>query len=98
MAGISTTSSSVSCGQFRPLIPKHSVHPLRLIPQLIRPHEGAWMNVCSDLADPPTRDREVRRPAAAEFPNATPLLVTLDAVAPQPSLDKTPFSAATGFL
>ena len=52
--------------------------------------EGAWalIQVCADVSDAVTREREVRAllSAAAETPMATPLLLTLDAVPPQPAL------------
>ncbi len=52
--------------------------------------DGAWslIQVCADLSDAATREREVRAllAAAAEYPTATPLLITLDAVPPQPAL------------
>ena len=46
------------------------------------------LQVCVDISDPATRDREVRALAsvAAEHPQATPLLITLDAIPPQPAL------------
>jgi hypothetical protein len=52
--------------------------------------ERGWrlVQVCADLSDPATREREVRAlvSASAEFPEAMPILVTLDAVPPQPAL------------
>jgi predicted AAA+ superfamily ATPase len=52
--------------------------------------EGEWslIQVCADLSDAATREREVRAllSAASEYPTATPLLITLDAVPPQPAL------------
>lgn len=52
--------------------------------------EGNWtlLQVCADLSDPITREREVRalHAAYAEYPNARPLLITLDAIPPQPPL------------
>lgn len=52
--------------------------------------EGDWslIQVCADLSDASTREREVRAllAAASEYPIATPLLITLDAVPPQPAL------------
>lgn len=57
---------------------------------LARFPEGDWLlvQVCSDLSDAVTREREVRalRAAAIEHPDATPLLLTLDSVPPQPGL------------
>lgn len=51
---------------------------------------GEWflIQVCADLSNPTTREREVRALEAAqvEYPHATPLLITLDAIPPQPSL------------
>lgn len=46
------------------------------------------LQVCADLADSATREREVRAllSAIADYPNATPLLITLDAIPPQPDL------------
>jgi uncharacterized protein len=46
------------------------------------------IQVCQDLSNPATRDREVRAlaAAAAEFPGAEPLLVTLDPLPPRPPL------------
>lgn len=52
--------------------------------------EGNWtlLQVCADLSNPATREREVRALHAAhgEYPHATPILITLDAIPPQPSL------------
>jgi len=57
---------------------------------MVRDPEQGWklVQVCADLSDPATREREIRAlvSAAAEFPEATPILVTLDAVPPQPAL------------
>lgn len=57
---------------------------------LARFPEGDWLllQVCSDLSDAATREREVRalRAAAIEYPDATPFLLTLDSVPPQPVL------------
>lgn len=57
---------------------------------LARSPEGAWLllQVCADLADAATRAREVRalQSALTDYPYATPLLITLDAVPPQPEL------------
>ena len=57
---------------------------------LARSPEGNWLllQVCTDISDPATRDREVRAlvAGAAEYPEATPLLITLDAIPPQPAL------------
>jgi predicted AAA+ superfamily ATPase len=57
---------------------------------LARSPEGrrTLMQVCADLTDAATRDREVRGliSAAAEYGDAAPLLITLDAVPPQPAL------------
>jgi len=52
-------------------------------PQLIQ--------VCLDISSTPTREREERAlaAAAAEFPDATPILVTLDPMPPQPPLAST---------
>jgi len=46
------------------------------------------LQVCADLGEPTTREREVRALAAAarEHPKATALVLTLDAVPPSPSL------------
>ena len=70
---------------------------------LARSPEGHWMllQVCADLADPGTREREVRAlaAAAAEYPDAAPLLITLDAVPPQPALPAPlQWQAAAGWL
>ena len=52
--------------------------------------EGDWLllQVCADLADPATREREVRAlmSAVADYPEATPLLISMDAIPPQPGL------------
>ncbi len=50
--------------------------------------EFLLLQVCADLSDTATRQREVRAllSAAAEFPMATPLLISLDAIPPQPGL------------
>lgn len=52
--------------------------------------EGEWLllQVCADLSDAATREREVRAllSAAADYPHATPLLISLDAIPPQPEL------------
>ena len=52
--------------------------------------EGHWslIQVCADLTDRGVREREIRAlaSAAAEQPNAIPLLLTLDAIPPQPDL------------
>ncbi|MBI4320147.1 MAG: ATP-binding protein [Chloroflexi bacterium] len=57
---------------------------------LARSPEGRWvlLQVCADLSDSATRDRETRAlaGAAAEYPDATPFLITLDAIPPQPDL------------
>lgn len=57
---------------------------------LARFPEGNWLliQVCVDLTEPATREREVRalRSAIADYPNATPVLITLDAIPPQPDL------------
>lgn len=57
---------------------------------MAHPPEGRWMllQVCAGLSDAATREREVRAlvSAAAEYPDATPLLITLDAIPPQPDL------------
>ena len=70
---------------------------------LARSPEGRWslLQVCTDLADPGTREREVRglAAAAAEYPDAAPLLITLDAVPPQPALPAPlQWQAAAGWL
>ncbi|MBM3262755.1 MAG: ATP-binding protein [candidate division Zixibacteria bacterium] len=52
--------------------------------------DGLWtlIQVCADLSDGAARERETRAllAAAAEHPSATPVLITLDAVPPQPAL------------
>lgn len=52
--------------------------------------EGEWLllQVCADLSDAATREREVRalRSGTTGYPNATPLLISLDAIPPQPEL------------
>ena len=52
--------------------------------------EGDWLllQVCPDLTDAATREREVRAllSATADYPDATPLLISLDAIPPQPDL------------
>lgn len=57
---------------------------------LARSAEGRWLllQVCADLTDATTRDREVRALAAGvrEHPYAQAILLTLDAVPPQPGL------------
>ena len=57
---------------------------------LARSPEGRWtlLQVCADLSDAATREREARAllSASAEYPDAMPLLITLDAVPPQPDL------------
>jgi len=57
---------------------------------LARNPEGEWtlMQSCADISDTATREREVRAlaSAAAEHPDAAPLLVTLDSVPPNPDL------------
>jgi predicted AAA+ superfamily ATPase len=57
---------------------------------LARSPEGDWLllQVCADLSDAATREREVRAllSAAAEYPEAFPLLISLDAIPPQPDL------------
>ena len=57
---------------------------------LARFPEGDWLllQVCADLTDSATREREVRAllSASAAYPEATPLLISLDAVPPQPDL------------
>jgi hypothetical protein len=70
---------------------------------LARSPEGRWtlVQVCADLADAGTRERVVRAlaAAAAEYPDATPLLITLDAVPPQPALPAPlQWQAAAGWL
>jgi hypothetical protein len=46
------------------------------------------IQVCLDISDRATRDREVRALAAAseEYPNAAPVMLTLDSTPPHPSL------------
>ena len=57
---------------------------------LARFPEGDWLllQVCADLTDAATREREVRAllSATADYPEATPLLISLDAIPPQPDL------------
>lgn len=57
---------------------------------LARSPEGDWLllQVCADLADSGTREREVRvlLSAVADYPDAAPLLISLDAIPPQPDL------------
>ena len=57
---------------------------------LARSPEGHWTlaQVCADLSDAGTRERELRSllAAAAEYPDAKPLLITLNAIPPQPAL------------
>jgi uncharacterized protein len=57
---------------------------------LARAPEGDWLllQVCADLSQSATREREVRAllSASNEYPDATPLLITLDAIPPQPAL------------
>lgn len=52
--------------------------------------EGEWLllQVCADLSDAATRVREMRAllSAAADYPHATPLLISLDAIPPQTEL------------
>jgi len=52
--------------------------------------EGEWhlMQICADLSNAKTREREVRALllGTQEYPYAMPLLITLDAIVPQPSL------------
>jgi uncharacterized protein len=51
---------------------------------------GEWtlVQVCAEISDPATCEREIRALAAAasEFPEAIPVLLTLDSVPPQPEL------------
>jgi uncharacterized protein len=53
------------------------------------PMEG-WrlIQVCADIANPATREREVRAlmAAATEYPEAVPILITLESVPPNPPL------------
>ncbi len=53
---------------------------------LTRDPLGKWtlLQVCLDISEPSTRDREIRALAAAarEFPEASPVLLTLDSVPP----------------
>lgn len=70
---------------------------------IARSPEGCWTlaQVCADVTDAGTREREVRGLAAAasEYPDATPLLITLDAVPPQPALPSPlQWRAAAGWL
>jgi hypothetical protein len=57
---------------------------------LARSPEGDWrlMQICADISNASTREREVRAllSGLSEHPYATPLLITLDAIAPQPGL------------
>ena len=57
---------------------------------LARSPEGEWLllQVCADLSDAATLEREVRAllSAAADHPHATPLLISLDAIPPQTEL------------
>ena len=45
------------------------------------------IQVCTDLSDPATREREIRTlvAASAEQPEAAPLLITLDSIPPDPA-------------
>ena len=70
---------------------------------LARAPEGGWLllQVCADISDGATREREVRAllAATAEYPDATPLLITLDAIPPQPGLPAPlQWQAATAWL
>ena len=51
---------------------------------------GKWflLQICVDLSNAVTWERETRAllAAANEYPHATPLLITLDAIPPQPGL------------
>lgn len=65
--------------------------------------EGDWflIQVCAALSNPATREREVRalEAARADYPHATPLLLTLDAIPPQPALSAPlQWQAATAWL
>jgi hypothetical protein len=57
---------------------------------LARSPEGDWLllQVCADLSDAATWEREVRAllSAAAQYPEALPLLISLDAIPPLPDL------------
>ena len=57
---------------------------------LARDPAGEWslLQVCADLADAATREREVRAllSATVDHPHAAPLLISLDAIPPQPEL------------
>jgi len=57
---------------------------------MARPHLGKWnlLQVCAEISDPATREREVRSllSAAKEFPGSTPVFLTLDSIPPQPEL------------
>jgi predicted AAA+ superfamily ATPase len=57
---------------------------------IARSPAGSWtlLQVCADISDPATRERETRAivAAATQYPEATPLLLTLDSVAPSPEL------------
>jgi hypothetical protein len=52
------------------------------------PRHPVLIQVCLDLSDPTTRDREIHALEAAskEMPDAMPLLLTLDSTPPQPPL------------
>ena len=66
---------------------------------MARSHLGKWtlLQVCAEISDPATREREVRSllSAAKEFPGSTPVLLTLDSIPPQPELPA-PSSMAVG--
>jgi predicted AAA+ superfamily ATPase len=51
---------------------------------------GKWtlLQVCAEISNPVTREREIRALASAamEFPEATPIFLTLDSIPPQPEL------------
>jgi len=53
--------------------------------------DTALIQVCADVSDPATYEREVRAlsAAAAEYRGATPLLLTFDTLPPRPTLPKT---------
>jgi uncharacterized protein len=57
---------------------------------MARSHLGKWnlLQVCAEISDPATREREVRSLLSAEkeFPGSTPVFLTLDSIPPQPEL------------
>ncbi|MEM7133013.1 MAG: ATP-binding protein [Chloroflexota bacterium] len=65
--------------------------------------EGHWllMQICADLSNASTREREIRAllSGCSEYPHATPLLITLDAIPPQPGLpQQLKWQSAVGWL